>query len=79
MNPEEKSFIDNQEEPEQERVIPLPEIIKDLGLVFFSIILLFFIIIGLLGLWRRRIVREDPMTTEFKKLMEQGNDLAKKD
>ena len=81
MFPEEEPIIknENQEEPEQERLIPLPELIKDLALVFFTMVLLFFILIMLLGLWRRRIVREDPMTTQFKQLMKKGNDLSKKD
>ena len=64
---------------EREGIIPLPELIKDFALVVSTMMLLLSITVGILGVWRRRIVQEDPMTTEFKELMERGNNLAKKE
>ena len=77
----EENNIMKKEEIGQERegIIPLPELIKDFALVVSTMMLLLSITVGILGVWRRRIVQEDPMTTEFKELMERGNNLAKKE
>ena len=66
-------------EENDQRIIPLPELAKDFALVVSTAMLLLSITVGVLGIWRRRIVQEDPMTTEFKQLMERGNNLAKKE
>ena len=66
-------------ENNEDRIIPLPELFKDFALVVSTAMLLLTITVGILGVWRRRIVQEDPMTTEFKELMERGNNLAKKE
>ena len=73
----ENSFME--EEKEDQKLIPLPEIVKDFALVMLTLALLFFLTIGILGYWRRRIVQEDSMTTEFKQLMDRGNSLAKRE
>ena len=77
----EENNIMKKEEIGQERegIIPLPELIKDFALVVSTMMLILSITVGILGVWRRRIVQEDPMTTEFKELMERGNNLAKKE
>ena len=77
----EENNIMKKEEIGQERegIIPLPELIKDFALVVSTMMLILSITVGILGAWRRRIVQEDPMTTEFKELMERGNNLAKKE
>ena len=71
--------MQNQENEDGQRIIPLPELAKDFALVVSTAMLLLTITVGILGAWRRRIVQEDPMTTEFKALMERGNNLAKKE
>ena len=78
MITEENSIMQNEENNEG-RIIPLPELFKDFALVVSTAMLLLTITVGILGVWRRRIVQEDPMTTEFKELMERGNNLAKKE
>ena len=78
MITEENSIMQN-EENNEDRIIPLPELFKDFALVVSTAMLLLTITVGILGVWRRRIVQEDPMTTEFKELMERGNNLAKKE
>ena len=78
MITEENSIMQNEEKNEG-RIIPLPELFKDFALVVSTAMLLLTITVGILGVWRRRIVQEDPMTTEFKELMERGNNLAKKE
>ena len=79
MITEENSIMQNQENEDGQRIIPLPELAKDFALVVSTAMLLLTITVGILGVWRRRIVQEDPMTTEFKALMERGNNLAKKE
>ena len=80
MIPEENIILQNEEiNEENQRIIPLPELAKDFALVVSTALLLLTITVGILGIWRRRIVQEDPMTTEFKALMERGNNLAKKE
>ena len=79
MITEENTIMQNQENEDGQRIIPLPELAKDFALVVSTAILLLTITVGILGVWRRRIVQEDPMTTEFKALMERGNNLAKKE
>ena len=75
---EENNFIKKEElDQEREGIIPLPELLKDFALVVSTFMLLFTITVALLGAWRRNIVQEDPMTTEFRELMERGNNLAK--
>ena len=69
MITEENSIMQNEENNEG-RIIPLPELFKDFALVVSTAMLLLTITVGILGVWRRRIVQEDPMTTEFKELME---------
>ena len=71
--------MQNEENGDGQRIIPLPELAKDFALVVSTAMLLLTITVGILGVWRRRIVQEDPMTTEFKALMERGNNLAKKE
>ena len=78
MITEENSIMQNEENNEG-RIIPLPELFKDFALVVSTAMLLLTITVGILGVWRRRIVQEDPMTTEFKELMERGNNLVKKE
>ena len=78
MITEENPIMQNGENNE-DRIIPLPELFKDFALVVSTAMLLLTITVGILGVWRRRIVQEDPMTTEFKELMERGNNLAKKE
>ena len=78
MITEENPIMQN-EENNEDRIIPLPELFKDFALVVSTAMLLLTITVGILGVWRRRIVQEDPMTTEFKELMERGNNLAKKE
>ena len=78
MITEENSIMQNEENNEG-RIIPLPELFKDFALVVSTAMLLLTITVGILGVWRRRIVQEDPMTTEFKELMERGNNLDKKE
>ena len=78
MITEENPIMQNEENNEG-RIIPLPELFKDFALVVSTAMLLLTITVGILGVWRRRIVQEDPMTTEFKELMERGNNLAKKE
>ena len=79
MITEENTIMQNQENEDGQRIIPLPELAKDFALVVSTAMLLLTITVGILGVWRRRIVQEDPMTTEFKALMERGNNLAKKE
>ena len=79
MITEENTIMQNQENEDGQRIIPLPELAKDFVLVVSTAMLLLTITVGILGVWRRRIVQEDPMTTEFKALMERGNNLAKKE
>ena len=79
MITEENTIMQNQENEDGQRIIPLPELAKDFALVVSTVMLLLTITVGILGVWRRRIVQEDPMTTEFKALMERGNNLAKKE
>ena len=80
MIPEENIILQNEEiNEENPRIIPLPELAKDFALVVSTAMLLLTITVGILGVWRRRIVQEDPMTTEFKALMERGSNLAKKE
>ena len=79
MITEENSIMQNEENEDGQRIIPLPELAKDFALVVSTAMLLLTITVGILGVWRRRIVQEDPMTTEFKALMERGNNLAKKE
>ena len=80
MISEENIIMQNEEiNEENQRIIPLPELAKDFALVVSTALLLLTITVGILGIWRRRIVQEDPMTTEFKALMERGNHLAKKE
>ena len=79
MITEENSIMKNEENEDGQRIIPLPELAKDFALVVSTAMLLLTITVGILGVWRRRIVQEDPMTTEFKALMERGNNLAKKE
>ena len=79
MITEENTIMKNQENEDGQRIIPLPELAKDFALVVSTAMLLLTITVGILGVWRRRIVQEDPMTTEFKALMERGNHLAKKE
>ena len=79
MITEENSIMQNEENEDGQRIIPLPELAKDFALVVSTVMLLLTITVGILGVWRRRIVQEDPMTTEFKALMERGNNLAKKE
>ena len=79
MNTEEINIIQNEENAEEQRIIPLPELVKDFALVISTALLLMTITISILGTWRRRIVQEDRMTNEFKELMERGNDLAKQE
>ena len=79
MITEENTIMKNQENEDGQRIIPLPELAKDFALVVSTAMLLLTITVGILGVWRRRIVQEDPMTTEFKALMERGNNLAKKE
>ena len=80
MLTEENTIMQNEEiNEENPRIIPLPELAKDFALVVSTAMLLLTITVGILGIWRRRIVQEDPMTTEFKALMERGNNLAKKE
>ena len=80
MITEENIIMQNEEiNEENSRIIPLPELAKDFALVVSTAMLLLTITVGILGVWRRRIVHEDPMTTEFKALMERGNNLAKKE
>ena len=75
---EENNFIKKEEfDQEREGIIPLPELLKHFALVVSTVMLLFTITVAILGAWRRSIVQEDPMTTEFRELMERGNDLAK--
>ena len=75
---EENNFIKKEELGQvKEGIIPLPELLKDFALVVSTVMLLFTITVAILGAWRRSIVQEDPMTTEFRELMERGNDLAK--
>ena len=75
---EENNFIKKEElDQEREGIIPLPELLKEFALVVSTLMLLFTITVALLGAWRRNIVQEDPMTTEFRELMERGNNLAK--
>ena len=77
---EENELISNEEINEEgQRILPIPELAKDFALVLSTAMLLFTLTIAFLGAWRRRIVQEDPMTTEFQKLMERGNNLAKED
>ena len=77
---EENELISNEEINEEgQRIIPIPELAKDFALVLSTAMLLFTLTIAFLGAWRRRIVQEDPMTTEFQKLMERGNNLAKEE
>ena len=78
MITEENPIMQNGENNE-DRIIPLPELFKDFALVVSTAMLLLTITVGILGVWRRRIVQEDPMTTEFKELMERGNNLAKEE
>ena len=79
MITEENTIMQNQENEDGQRIIPLPELAKDFALVVSTAMLLLTITVGILGVWRRRIVQEDPMTTEFKALMGRGNNLAKKE
>ena len=79
MITEENTIMQNQDNEDGQRIIPLPELAKDFALVVSTAMLLLTITVGILGVWRRRIVQEDPMTTEFKALMERGNNLAKKE
>ena len=79
MITEENTIMQNEENEDGQRIIPLPELAKDFALVVSTAMLLLTITVGILGVWRRRIVQEDPMTTEFKALMERGNNLAKKE
>ena len=79
MITEENTIMQNQENEDGQRIIPLPELAKDFALVVSTAMLLLTITVGILGVWRRRIVQEDPMTVEFKALMERGNNLAKKE
>ena len=79
MITEENTIMQNQENEDGQRIIPLPELAKDFALVVSTVMLLLTITVGILGVWRRRIVQEDPMTAEFKALMERGNNLAKKE
>ena len=79
MITEENSIMQNEENEDGQRIIPLPELAKDFALVVSTVMLLLTITVGILGVWRRRIVQEDPMTAEFKALMERGNNLAKKE
>ena len=79
MITEENSIMQNEENEDGQRIIPLPELAKDFALVVSTAMLLLTITVGILGVWRRRIVQEDPMTTEFKALMERGINLAKKE
>ena len=79
MITEENSIMQNEENEDGQRIIPLPELAKDFALVVSTAMLLLTITVGILGVWRRRIVQEDPMTTEFKALMKRGNNLAKKE
>ena len=74
---EENNFIKKEIDQEREGIIPLPELLKDFALVVSTVMLLFTITVAILGAWRRNIVQEDRMTTEFRELMERGNDLAK--
>ena len=74
MERKENSFMED-ENKDPKRLIPIPELIKDVFIVMAAILVLFFFTLGLLGQWRRRIVREDRMISEFKKLMERGEDL----
>ena len=79
MITEENTIMKNQENEDGQRIIPLPELAKDFALVVSTAMLLLTITVGIFGVWRRRIVQEDPMTTEFKALMERGNNLAKEE
>ena len=75
---EENQIISNEEiNDEEPRIIPLPELAKDFALIVSTIILLMSMTVALLGYWRRQIVQEDPMTKEFRELMERGNHLSK--
>ena len=77
---EENTIIATEENNnEGQGFIPGPEIVKDFTLVISTAMLLLSITVGILGIWRRRIVQEDPMTTEFRALMERGNHLAKEE
>ena len=76
MERKENSIMED-DNKDSKRLIPIPELFKDVFIVMAAICIIFFFTLGLLGQWRRRIVREDRMTSEFKKLRERGEDLKK--
>ena len=71
-----KIEIENQEEIQTEdSLIPLPEWLKDVLIIFEFLILFFFLLIAFLGRWRRNIIKKDKMTEDFEKLMERANQI----
>ena len=56
-------------------ILPIPELLKDFLIVLEFLLLFLFLLIAILGRWRRKIVKKDRMTEDFEKLMERANQI----
>ena len=67
-----KNSKENQKEG---TILPIPELLKDFLIVLEFLLLFLFLLIAILGRWRRKIVKKDRMTEDFEKLMERANQI----
>ena len=71
-----KVEMQNSKENQKEgTILPIPELLKDFLIVLEFLLLFLFLLIAILGRWRRKIVKKDRMTEDFEKLMERANQI----
>ena len=65
----------SKENQKEDTILPIPELLKDFLIVLEFLLLFLFLLIAILGRWRRKIVKKDRMTEDFEKLMERANQI----